>query len=82
VPNVIEFPAKSGSLDVRSPHRLMVYRLLAGILQAQEQGEFWKADALFVELGRATGRSAMLDNRKANAAVVAARICSMVAQRR
>jgi hypothetical protein len=52
------------------------------MLQADEMGECWKADALFVRLGRATGRIEMLDKRKANAAVAAARICSLVARSR
>jgi hypothetical protein len=82
VPNVIEFPAKSGHGDIRSPCRLRVYRLLAEMLHAEAEGEFWKADALFVQLGRTTGRSGMLDKGKANAAVAAARICSMVARNR
>ena len=73
MPNVIEFPSKPSS-DFRSKHRLMVYRLFAKMLQAEEQGEFWKADALFVQLG-------MFDKRKANAAVAAAKICSMAARK-
>jgi hypothetical protein len=79
VPNVIQFPANSG--NVRSTHGLMVHRLLAKMLEAEEKGEFWKADALFVQLARTTGLSRMLDRGKANAAVAAARICSIVAQR-
>ena len=82
MPNVIEFPPKPGSGDVRSTHRLIIYRLVADMLQANEMGEFWKADALFVQLGRATGRSGMLDTGKANAALAAARICSMVVRSR
>ena len=77
--NVIEFP---GSGNIRSKHRLMVYRLLAELLKAEEEGEFWKADALFVQLGRTTGRSGMLDNSKANAAVAAARISLIVGRSR
>ena len=79
MPNVLEFPPKPGSGNVRSKERLIVYRLVANMLQAHEMGEFWKADALFVQLGRATGRSGMFDKKKANAAVAAARICSMIA---
>jgi hypothetical protein len=79
VPNVIQFPAKSG--NVRSTHGLMVHRLLAEMLEAEEKGEFWRADALFVQLARTTGLSRMLDKGKANAAVAAARICSIVTWR-
>lgn len=82
MPNVIEFPATPGNGDIRTTQRLMVNRLVAEMLQADEKGEFWKADALFVQLGRATGRIGMLDKGKANAAVAAARICSMLARSR
>jgi hypothetical protein len=78
LPNVIEFPAKPG--NVRRAHGLMVHRLLAEMLEAEEKGEFWKADALFVQLAQTTGLSRMLDKGKANAAVAAARICSIVAR--
>ena len=79
--NVIQFPGTPGSGDIRNKHRLMVYHLLAELLKAEEAGEFWKADALFVQLGRATGRSGMLDTGKANAAVAAARISLIVGRR-
>ena len=58
----------------------MVYQLVNEMLQAENEGEFWKADALFVRLGRTTGRSEMLDIGKANAAITADRICSVVAR--
>jgi hypothetical protein len=50
----------------------MVHRLLADMLEGEEKGEFWKADALFVQLAR---------EGKANAAVAAATICSIVTRR-
>jgi len=77
--NIIEFP---GNCRVDSTHRLVVYHLVNEMLVAENTGEFWRADALFVQLGRTTGRSGMLDKRKANAAIVTARICSVVARSR
>ena len=76
--NIIQFP---GASDQRHKHRLVVYELINGLLEAEVNGEFWKADALFVVLGRTTGRGEMLDRVKANAAMAAAKICSALARK-
>lgn len=72
---VIKFPASG---HARDEHRLLAFRIIDRILDAEKNGEFWKADALFVRLARKTGRSELLDGVKANSAVAAARICSAV----
>jgi hypothetical protein len=73
--NVIRLPVR---VHTQSGQRVNAHGLLDQILQAEAAGQSWKADALFVRLCRTTGRGDLLDSPKANAAVVAAKICCLV----
>lgn len=75
--NVIKFP---GSAKVGSNRRLMVYQIINEMLQAENEGVLWKADALFVQLGRKTGRGRMLNKAEADQAIVTARFNSVVSR--